>query len=177
MCKLKFSVSMCVYSGDSPSWFKEAVDSVLNQTLPPNEVVLQVDGPVSEEMNKVIYEYEEKQAIKVFRLENNMGHGIARNECLKHCSYDYVAIVDADDINASTRFEKQMICFENDENLSAVSSWCSHFNESIDSIINIEKLPEKDAEIKKYLKKRCPLCQASTIFKKSVARKRYKKLS
>ena len=41
---MEFSVSMCVYGGDDPVWFRTAVDSILNQTVPPSEVVLVVDG-------------------------------------------------------------------------------------------------------------------------------------
>ena len=49
MPETKFSVSMCVYGKDNPEWFKTAVDSILNQTRQPNEVVLVVDGPVPDE--------------------------------------------------------------------------------------------------------------------------------
>ena len=65
MSNLKFSVAMCVYGGDRADWFKIAVDSILNQTVKPSEVVLVVDGPVPEELNVVICEYE-KMDIWVF---------------------------------------------------------------------------------------------------------------
>ena len=41
-----FSVFMCVYGGDNPLYFKEAVDSIINQTKKPSEIVIVVDGPV-----------------------------------------------------------------------------------------------------------------------------------
>ena len=50
---LPFSVSMCVYGKDNPQWFETAVDSVLNQTVMPDEVVLVVDGPVPVEISKI----------------------------------------------------------------------------------------------------------------------------
>ena len=56
MKNLKFSVSMCVYGGDNPEWFKAAVDSILNQTVKPNEIVLVVDGPVPPELDIIIAE-------------------------------------------------------------------------------------------------------------------------
>ena len=170
MDKLKFSVSMCVYSGDRPDWLNEALESVYNQTIKPDEVVLLVDGPISNELNNIVIKFETNNDLKVYRLERNYGHGIARNECLNHCSYDYVAIADADDINERTRFEKQIKCFEKDKTLSAVSSWCSHFTDSIDKVINLEKTPETDEEIKLFMKKRCPMCQPSVMFKKSVVK-------
>ena len=164
----KFSVAMCLYNGDDPAFFGEALASVFNQSLMPDEVVLQVDGPIREELEAIINKYSSQfDFFRVFRLEKNMGHGIARNECLKHCSYEYVAIADADDINRQDRFEIQIRHFQNNAELSAVSSACYHFSSSVDQVSNIEKLPLTDKAIKKYLKKRCPLCQASTMFKKS----------
>ena len=47
-----FSVSMCVCGGDRTEWFAQAVDSVLNQTVKSNEIVLVVDGLVPEELNR-----------------------------------------------------------------------------------------------------------------------------
>ena len=53
----KFSVSMCVYGGDRPDWFSTAVDSIRDQTVRPDEIVLVVDGPVPEQLNTVICGY------------------------------------------------------------------------------------------------------------------------
>ena len=167
MNKLQLSVSMCVYGGDNAIYFREALESVYGQTRKPDEVVLVVDGPVTSEINQVISDYETQNDMKVFRLEKNMGHGIARATGLKNCTYDYIAIADADDINRKDRFEKQMAMFEKDPSLSAISSGCYHFVDSIDNILNEEKLPVTEKEISKYIKKRCPLCQASAVFKKT----------
>ena len=37
---MKFSVSMCVYEKDNPVHFREAINSIINQTLMPDEIVL-----------------------------------------------------------------------------------------------------------------------------------------
>ena len=37
---INFSVLMSVYYKENPEWFKIALDSVINQTLQPNEIVL-----------------------------------------------------------------------------------------------------------------------------------------
>ena len=52
-----FSVAMCVYSGDNAEWFDAALGSVVNQTIPPNEIVLVVDGPISVSIQAVIDKY------------------------------------------------------------------------------------------------------------------------
>ena len=58
MSNTNFSVSMCVYGKDHPKWFKIAVESVLNQSAKPSEIVLVVDGPVPPELDAVIRKYE-----------------------------------------------------------------------------------------------------------------------
>ena len=103
---IKFSVSMCVYGRDNARWFETAIESVLNQTLPPNEIVLVVDGPVPHDLNAVIFKLEENDTFKVIRLETNQGHGIARKTGLDNCTNELVAIMDADDICTRNRFEK-----------------------------------------------------------------------
>ena len=52
-----FSVSMCVYNGDNSQWFDEAIRSVVDQTYPPSEIVLVVDGPVNNELSDVINDW------------------------------------------------------------------------------------------------------------------------
>ena len=159
---------MCVYGGDNANHFREALESVYNQTLLPDEVVLVVDGPVPPSIDKVIQEYSDAhETFRVFRLKENQGHGNARREGFSHCQYPYVAIADADDINLPTRFEKQIRYFAENPKLSAASSGCDHFCDDVNEIINEEYLPEDDADIKVYMKKRCPLCQASTMLKKT----------
>lgn len=54
-----FSVAMCVYGKDNPEWFDTALDSVINQTVPPDEIVLVVDGPIPETIQSVIDKYSE----------------------------------------------------------------------------------------------------------------------
>lgn len=167
MKNLKFSVSMCVYGGDNPEWFKAAVDSILNQTVKPNEIVLVVDGPVPPELDIIIAELENSSLFKVVRFVENQGHGNARRRGLECCENNIVALMDADDISAPDRFEKQLAFFENDPELSIVGGNITEFVETPDNIISRRIVPQADADIKKYLQKRCPFNQMTVMFKKS----------
>lgn len=167
MESLKFSVSMCVYGGDDPTHFNIAVGSIVNQTLKPDEIVLFVDGAVGDETNAVISKYEnEFKNFKVIRSEKNVGHGNARRACLEACSNNIVALMDADDISEKDRFEKQISAFEKDDNLCIVGGQITEFIESLDNIAGKRIVPETDAEIKEYMKKRCPMNQVTVMFKK-----------
>ena len=73
-----FSVLMLVYAGDRPEHFDLALRSIAGQTLPPAEIVLVVDGPVSDGTEEVIRKYSEELAsggtdFRVIRSETNLG--------------------------------------------------------------------------------------------------------
>lgn len=164
--KISFSVSMCVYKKDNPEWFKIAVDSVINQTVKPSEIVLVVDGPVTDSLNKPIKEYEENSLFKVIRLPKNIGHGNARRKGLENCKYELVALMDADDICTFNRFEKQLEVFQSDSELSIVGGNISEFIGDTNFVVGRRIVPKDDADIKAYMKKRCPFNQMTVMFKK-----------
>ena len=166
-----FSVSMCVYGKDNPKWFKESVDSIWNQSVKPTEVVLVVDGPVPEELNALISEYEKLEDFHVIRLEKNQGHGNARRIGLENCKYELVALMDADDISVYDRFEKQLDMFQRHENVSVVGGNIVEFIGDETNIAGYRKVPQKEEEIAQYLKKRCPLNQMTVMMKKTDVQK------
>jgi glycosyltransferase involved in cell wall biosynthesis len=164
----QFSVSMCVYGKDNPKHFDIAVQSILDQTIPPTEVILVVDGPVPDELDLVICKYEVNPLFRTIRLEENQGHGNARRIGLQNCNYDLVALMDADDISVSYRFEKQLKIFDNNSSVSLVGGMITEFIDDPANIVAMRTVPSKDSEIKAYMKKRCPLNQVTVMFKKAV---------
>ena len=167
MLENKFSVSMCVYGKDNPEWFKLAVDSVINQTVVPNEIVLVVDGPIPEELDAVICEYEKNDLFNVIRLLENQGHGNARRLGLSKCRNDIVALMDADDICLPTRFEKQIKVLTGDADLAIVGGNIAEFIDTVDNIVCYRNVPYDDLGIKKYMKTRCPMNQMTVLFRKA----------
>ena len=162
----KFSVSICVYGGDNPAYFDIAMQSIFNQTLKPDEVVLVVDGPVGEDINNVILKYQNDN-LKIIRLEKNVGHGDARRIGLENCTYDLVALMDADDISSNDRFRKQIDAFIKNPDVSIVGGQISEFIDDTSNIVGQRIVPLEDNDIKEYMKKRCPMNQVTVMFKKS----------
>ena len=171
----KFSVSMCVYGGDDPVFFDDAVGSIVDQTVKPSEIVLTVDGPIPEKIQQVIRKYQEQLdtttiVFKVVYLEKNMGHGEARRICFENCSHELIALMDADDLSVSERFEKQLAYFENDPELSIVGGNIQEFIGEPTNCVGKRIVPESNVDIKTYMKKRCPMNQVTVMFgKKDVA--------
>lgn len=167
---LPFSVAISVYKKDNASWFNIAMESLINQTVEPNEIVLVVDGPVTNEIQRVINKYikineAKKIEFKVILLKENQGHGIARRKALEHCTNDLVAIMDADDICVGDRFEQQLL-FIQKHDVDIVGGDIEEFMEESSNITAKRIVPQTDKEIKEYMKKRCPFNQMTVMFRK-----------
>lgn len=106
-------------------------------------------------------------ALKTIYLLTNQGHGNARRTSLDHCSYELVALMDADDVSLRSRFEKQLSKFQSGGKVDIVGGQITEFIGTPDNITGKRVVPEKDADIKAFMKKRCPMNQVSVMFKKS----------
>ena len=51
---MKFSVILPLYINVQLKTFQKSFQSILNQTLKPNEIILILDGPVKDEIKKFI---------------------------------------------------------------------------------------------------------------------------
>ena len=162
-----FSVAMCVYGGDDPTFFRTAVESVLHQTAVPDEMILVVDGPVPEQLEQVISDYEKRAEFHTIRLPENQGHGNARRTGLDACSHELVALMDADDISLPDRFEKELSCFSEFPEVSVVGGQISEFVGDPANTVGKRIVPCTDEELKRFMKKRCPFNQITVMLRKS----------
>lgn len=162
-----FSVLMSLYYKENPEYLKESLNSVFGQALPPDEVVLVEDGPLTDDLYAVVTEFSDKYPVlKVIPLPVNSGLGKALNEGLKHCSYDLVVRMDTDDISKPERFEKQVRFMESHPDIDVCSAWIEEFNHDVSNIVSVRRLPEKNHEIYQYGKKRNPVNHPAVIFRK-----------
>ena len=91
---------MSVYYKEKAEYLKLALNSIINQTLKPDEIVLVQDGKLTEELQAVITEYLQKYPaiFKTYALQQNQGLGKALNFGMQKCSYEIIARMDTDDI-------------------------------------------------------------------------------
>lgn len=164
-----FSVAMCVYGGDDPVHFREAVESILHQTVRPDEIVLVVDGPVPQALDGVIREYEREPLFHIVRLPQNRGHGEARSRGIAACNHSLIALMDADDLSVPERFELQLSAFAAQPELSIVGGQIEEFETDPAEPVGRRVVPTDDDAIKDYLKHRCPMNQVTVMFKKENA--------
>jgi len=168
---MNFSALICVYEKDNVDYFIEACDSVLNQTLSPNEIILVVDGPITRQLKISIVKIETKIKergikFKIIWLEINMGHGLARQAGLEGCTFDLVALIDADDINYVDRFKLQVDYFKSNPRVSVLGSQIREIDHESRKPLSLKKVPCGSEQLSVYLKTRCPFNQMSVMFKK-----------
>lgn len=168
-----FSVLMSVYRNDKPEDFLEAVKSVsVMQTLPPDEIVIVVDGPVPESLEKTIIEIEKNiPSTRILWQKENKGLGQALNIGMKACSNELVARMDADDISVPDRFEKQIAYMKSHPEVTVCGGQISEFIDSPENIVAYRKVPLDPIDCLNYFKDRDPLNHMTVLLKKSAVMK------
>ena len=166
-----FSVSLCVYDKDNTNYFKEALVSIIYQSLLPNQIVLVVDGFINSALENVIQNFKKDCLsldieLDIIYLKENRGHGEARKISIQNAKYNLVALMDADDISKYNRFEQQIDAFKHKNNLSIVGGQIMEITHDTKKEISIRTVPKEDKDIKQYLKTRCPFNQMSVMLKK-----------
>ena len=159
----RFSVLMSIYIKEKPTYLRQCLDSVFCQTLPPDEVVLVEDGPLTPELHAIIDEYKERfPQLKVYPQEANSGLGSALNIGLQHCTYNLVARMDTDDICHPDRFEKEVGYMEEHPDIDLCSCGMKMFGAKDDVWVR-DSDPEKVKVTALFFS---PILHASSIWKK-----------
>lgn len=161
----KYSVLMSLYKKEHPEYLRLALDSMINQTVKPDEIVLVEDGPLTDELIGVVEEYRPHLHIVVNK--KNLGLGLALNEGLKACRNELIARMDTDDISKPERCEKQLKRFELKPELAIVGSHIDEFVGEPSNVISQRKVPLTSEDIYEYAKKRSAFNHPAVMYRKS----------
>lgn len=161
----KYSVLMSLYKKEHPEYLQLALDSMLNQTVKPDEIVLVEDGPLTVELYGVVEKY--KAFLRIVVNETNLGLGLALNRGLEACQNELVARMDTDDISKPDRCEKQLKRFAEKPELAIVGSHIDEFVGEPSNIISQRKVPTTSEAIYDYAKKRSAFNHPTVMYRRS----------
>lgn len=168
----KYSVLMSVYKNDNPEFLQIAIDSMLKQTVPPEQFVIVEDGSVGDDIEEIIRKYEKDDKLfTIVRLEENGGLGNALNNGLAVCRNELVARMDADDVSVSERCEKQLERFSQKSELSILGTQIKEFTGSPDNVVSMREVPCTFEKIKVFARRRSPFNHPTVMYKKSEIQK------
>ena len=164
-----YSVLMSVYKKESAENLRQAMESIENQTVKPDDFVLMCDGPLTSELDEVIQEKVLKlgSVLNVIRLKENVGLGAALNTGIRKCKHELVARMDSDDISLPDRCERQLDIFKKYPEVSVCSGTIEEFVGNVHNITGKRIVPEKNKDIVQFAKKRCPYNHPCVMYKKS----------
>lgn len=159
---------MTVYKNDNPDYFALSLDSMIQQTCRPDEIVIVKDGLISKALQNVIDDrlYHDVQIHQV-QLPVNKGLGLALNEGLNICKNELIARMDADDYSMPERCELQLKAFKDNPNLDIIGCPADEFVDDIENVIGCRNVPYTNAAIYEFAKKRDPFNHPTVMYKKS----------
>lgn len=163
---------MTVYTKDNPDYFALSLDSMINQTCKPDEIVIVKDGPIRKQLQDIIDSRKNRQ-VKIIQLQLpvNKGLGLALNEGIKICKNELIARMDADDYSMPNRCELQLKAFEKYPDLDIIGCPVDEFVDDIDNVVGCRNVPYTNDEIYAFAKKRDPFNHPTVMYKKSVVLK------
>ncbi len=161
---------MSVYLKEKPEYLKQSIESMIKQTIAPDEIIIVKDGPLTDELDKTIDEYVNsyKELFTIIPLEKNSGLGNALNVGLQKSKNELVARMDSDDISYLDRCEKLLKRFELDSDLSVVGGQINEFVDSTDNVVSSRVVPTDYKSILRYARRRSPFNHPTVVYKKSI---------
>lgn len=104
-------VSVCIPAYNNADYISETIDCILNQTYKNIELVI-CDDHSTDKTVEVIQSYSDPR-VKLFLNEKNLGMSGNWNNCLNHCTGEFIKLICADDMLANDALEKEVMALIN----------------------------------------------------------------
>ena len=118
------SISVVIPFFKRQNVFDETIQSVLNQSLKPLEIIV-VDDCSGGDAIEFLKQYE--PMITIIALTENVGVSKARNIGVNAAKGEYIAFLDSDDYWSTDKLEKQYSYMQNNPNVSLTHTGCRVF--------------------------------------------------
>ena len=164
----KFSVLASLYHKSESEDLTRCLQSILEQTMLPAQVVIVLDGPVHQNVHKVLDSFSPRLPLMIVSLKRNQGLGRALAAGMESCVHELVARVDTDDVSVSDRFEKQVLFLLARPEVSVVGGVMRENYIQGDLLICRDRPgAPTECNMKKWAQKRNPLNHPTVMFRKS----------
>jgi len=157
---------MCVYIKEKPAFLSQCLNSILTQTVLPDEFVIVKDGPLTPELDAVLENLHFPNELNIIALPENITQGPARARGLEAAKHEWVAVMDSDDVCLPDRFEKELAMLESNPELGLIGGQITEFTDNPEQTIAARAVPANHDGILKYAKFRNPFNQMTVMFNK-----------
>lgn len=169
------TVLLPVYRGDDPNWFERTITSVERQSRPADEVVVVADGPLTGALDAVLNRAAERLGSRLIVVRSPVNQGLSRTLTLGvgHCSGDYIARIDADDLMAPERLAKQLALLEGsgmDDGVDVVGSYLVEFDEVDEHLLGVRRYPVGVDQVRRAASLVNPMAHPASTWRTSTLR-------
>ena len=160
----RVTVVMAVYN--AAQFVREAVASVLAQTYRDFELVV-VDDASSDGSLSILRSFDDPR-LRIIHHDANQGAALSRNDAMAVAYGELVAIMDADDVCAPTRLERQVTFLDANTQVGLVGCGVYDNIETNGGVLYTSYLPEHNATIQRTLMKQWCFLHSSIMFRKTL---------
>jgi len=157
----KVSVIMAAYN--CAEFIREAIDSILNQSLQDFEIIV-VNDCSTDHTADVVSSYSDPRVILINNKENR-GAPFSRNQAIKRAQGQYLAIQDADDVSLPGRFELQAKFLDENNDYSVVGSYVYEIDGKSRKLRTV-KFPVDDQQLKSSMLFVCSIVHSSAMIRR-----------
>ena len=157
-----------VYAGDRADWLREALESVLNQTVPAEQIHIYLceDGPLPEALDACLADFENR-IHRLIRFPENRGLAIALNTLIDALEDEtFVFRLDADDICLPDRVERQMEFLEQNPEMMLCGGSIQEFQDHPEHHGLLRTYPTDTRAMRKYILKANPFAHSTICFRR-----------
>lgn len=162
------TVLMSVYRGERADFLRLALESLVEQTEAPDEILLIKDGPIGPELDAVIEMYSDRLQLHTIALQQNQGLARALNVGLARAKHPWIMRFDTDDICRNDRVAKQRAMIR-DGAADLFGSQIAEFDVDPGKAFRTRRIPILHDEILRFAKRRNPFNHMTVCYRKELA--------
>lgn len=156
------------YGGDDSDELYQSIRSLLDQTRPPDEIVVVEDGPLTADLAKTLDRLQDEATMPVrrVRLDENVGQGAARRVGMESAEGEFVTIHDADDIATPERIERSLRALD-EHDADLVGGYIEEFESDPSKPHAVRQVPCDPERIEAMARFRSPINQTTVTARRS----------
>jgi glycosyltransferase involved in cell wall biosynthesis len=169
-----YSVALCTYNGEK--YIADQLNSILDQTIPPKEIIISDDGSKDHTL-EIVKKVLENSFVVYKIVENEEVHGVTSNfnNAISLCTEQIIFTSDQDDIWIKNKAEVILKIFQNNEKALLVFTNGELVNQNLQPLncdiwksIGISEKIFEENRCFEYMLKRCFVVGATMAFKREL---------
>lgn len=163
---------MSLFWKENPQYLEDSLQSLYNQTIQPDEIILVCEGVLPSTLVLVLDKWKllfKEGVLRPIGAGEAKGLPACLNVGLHAANGKYIIRFDTDDICLPERIEKQLLFFKEHPEIVLLSAPIAEYDHEMKTKLGVRKLPATHEEIYKMAKWRDPFNHPASAYLRTVA--------